>query len=149
MACAAADRLTVLSAPDLAPGWTGKLSAMNAGNAHADIVAPEAAFALFTDADIGYDPDTVSTLVAHAEKDGLALKSLMAKLRCETFSERALIPAFIFFFQMLYPFAWVNDASRTTAAAAGGCMLVRRRALAEAGGVQAIRGALIDDCAMG
>ena len=72
----------------------------------------------------------------------------MAKLRCESLPERALIPAFIFFFQMLYPFSWVNDRRRTTAAAAGGCMLVRRDALQAAGGFEAIRGSIIDDCAM-
>jgi hopene-associated glycosyltransferase HpnB len=73
----------------------------------------------------------------------------MVKLRCESFAERLFIPAFIFFFQMLYPFAWVNDPRRTTAAAAGGCMLARRDVLRQAGGMAAIRGALIDDCALG
>jgi hopene-associated glycosyltransferase HpnB len=72
----------------------------------------------------------------------------MVKLRCESFAERALIPAFVFFFQMLYPFRWVNCPQQPTAAAAGGCMLVRRDALAAAGGIEAIRGALIDDCAL-
>ncbi len=72
----------------------------------------------------------------------------MVKLRCKSFAERMFIPAFIFFFQMLYPFAWVNDPRRATAAAAGGCMLVRREALQAAGGMAAIRGALIDDCAL-
>ncbi len=77
------------------------------------------------------------------------LTSLMVKLRCESLAERLLIPAFVFFFQMLYPFAWVNDPANRTAAAAGGCMLVRREALQAAGGLDAIRGALIDDCALG
>jgi hopene-associated glycosyltransferase HpnB len=77
------------------------------------------------------------------------LTSLMVKLRCESAAERWLAPAFVFFFQMLYPFAWVNDPRRTTAAAAGGCMLVRREALRAAGGLEAVRGALIDDCALG
>jgi hopene-associated glycosyltransferase HpnB len=77
------------------------------------------------------------------------LTSLMARLRCESAAEKALIPAFVFFFQMLYPFAWVNRSDRTTAAAAGGCMLVKPHALRAAGGIAAIRGALIDDCALG
>jgi hopene-associated glycosyltransferase HpnB len=79
---------------------------------------------------------------------GLVLTSLMAKLRCKSFAERMFVPAFIFFFQMLYPFAWANDPRRSTAAAAGGCMLVRRDALQQAGGLAAIRDALIDDCAL-
>jgi hopene-associated glycosyltransferase HpnB len=73
----------------------------------------------------------------------------MARLTVETWPERLLIPAFVFFFDMLYPFAWVNDARRATAAAAGGCMLVRREALAAAGGLEAIRGRIIDDCSLG
>ena len=73
----------------------------------------------------------------------------MVKLRCESFAERLLVPAFVFFFDMLYPFAWVNDREKATAAAAGGCMLVRREALSRAGGLESIRGALIDDCALG
>jgi hopene-associated glycosyltransferase HpnB len=73
----------------------------------------------------------------------------MVKLNCESAAEKWLVPAFIFFFQKLYPFAWVNDPGRATAAAAGGCMLVRRDALASAGGLEALRGALIDDCALG
>ncbi len=76
------------------------------------------------------------------------LTSLMVKLRCESFAERAAIPAFIFFFQMLYPFSWVNRPHSAVAAAAGGCMLVRADALRKAGGIEVIRGALIDDCAL-
>ena len=83
-----------------------------------------------TDADIVYAEDAVTNLVARAEVGGLVLTSLMAKLRCKSFAERMFVPAFIFFFQMLYPFAWANDPRRSTAAAAGGCMLVRREALA-------------------
>jgi hypothetical protein len=76
------------------------------------------------------------------------LTSFMAKLRCESLAERVHVPAFIFFFQMLYPFGWVNRPECSTAAAAGGCMLVRFDALRAAGGIEAIRGALIDDCAL-
>jgi hopene-associated glycosyltransferase HpnB len=86
--------------------------------------------------------------VAKAEAERLVLASLMAKLRCESLAERALIPAFIFFFQMLYPFAWVNRREHACAAAAGGCMLVRSDALRRAGGIEAFRQALIDDCAL-
>ena len=93
-------------------------------------------------------PDALTHLVARAEAGGLVLTSLMAKLRCKSFAERMFVPAFIFFFQMLYPFAWANNPRRATAAAAGGCMLVRREALQQAGGIAAIRNALIDDCAL-
>src|SRR5262249_16445044 len=86
--------------------------------------------------------------VAHAQAKGSVLTSFMAKLHCTSFAERLLIPAFIFFFQMLYPFRWVNSFRRTTAAAAGGCMLVRCDALATAGGGAAIRDGVIDDCAL-
>ena len=93
-------------------------------------------------------PDALTSWWRGREAGGLVLTSLMAKLRCKSFAERMFVPAFIFFFQMLYPFAWANDPRRATAAAAGGCMLVRRDALREAGGIAAIRGALIDDCAL-
>ena len=140
------DQLTILPGAALPSGWTGKLWAMKQGVERAEMAAPE--FLLLTDADIVYAPDTLRNLVSQALKERLALFSLMAKLRCESLAERALIPAFIFFFQMLYPFAWVNDRRHTTAAAAGGCMLARREALQAAGGLEAIRGSLIDDCAM-
>ena len=91
----------------------------------------------------------LSRLVAIARAKNSVLTSLMVKLRCESAAERWLAPAFVFFFQMLYPFAWVNDPRRATAAAAGGCMLVRREALHAAGGLEAVRNALIDDCALG
>jgi hopene-associated glycosyltransferase HpnB len=145
-AATAVDRLTVVQGADLPAGWTGKLWAMQQGVDRA--LANEPGYLLFTDADIVFAPDTLARLVAQAESEKLVLNSLMVKLRCESFAERAFIPAFVFFFQMLYPFAWVNDRARSTAAAAGGCMLVRREALAAAGGIEAIRGALIDDCAL-
>jgi hopene-associated glycosyltransferase HpnB len=109
--------------------------------------APE--FVLFSDADIAYEPHVLARLVAIARFRSSVLTSLMVKLRCESAAERWLVPAFVFFFQMLYPFAWVNDFGRRTAAAAGGCMLARRESLAAAGGLEALRGALIDDCALG
>jgi hopene-associated glycosyltransferase HpnB len=138
-------RLTVLAGAPLAAGWTGKLWAQSQGIA----AAGQADYLLLTDADIAHVPDTLRRLVARAEAGGLVLTSLMAKLTVETWSERLLIPAFIFFFDMLFPFAWVNDPRRSTAAAAGGVMLARREALEAAGGVAAIRGAIIDDCTLG
>jgi hopene-associated glycosyltransferase HpnB len=145
----AEDRLAVLSASDLPGGWTGKLWAMHCGVAHVATLPVPPDYVLFSDADIGYSAETLTALVSRAQRDGLVLTSLMAQLHCESLAERALIPAFIFFFQMLYPFAWVNRPENATAAAAGGCMLVRRSALQAAGGLAAVRGELIDDCALG
>jgi hopene-associated glycosyltransferase HpnB len=146
-AIGAAERLTIVSNTSLPSGWTGKLWAVKQG-----IAAAEAKFApkylLLTDADIVHDADTVSWLVGHAEAHNLVLTSLTARWRCENLAERVHIPAFIFFFQMLYPFAWVNDPKNDMAGAAGGCMLVRTDALRAAGGIDAIHGALIDDCAL-
>ena len=141
-----AGRLTILSGAPLPEGWTGKLWAMKQGIDHAQKSNPT--YLLFTDADIVYAGDALSKLVSRSEADGLVLNSRMVKLHCKSFAERALIPAFVFFFQMLYPFAWVRRQDRATAAAAGGCMLARLDALRAAGGVEAIRGELIDDCAL-
>lgn len=147
-AMSAEDRLTVVHGEDPPPGWTGKINAMRAGLAFVDSRSrPD--YILFTDADIEHAPDTLARLVGGAEKGGLTLVSLMAKLACDSRAERWLVPAFVYFFQMLYPFAWVNDPHRRMAAAAGGCMLVRRDALARAGRLEIIRDALIDDCALG
>ena len=144
----ASDRLTILPGRSLAPGWTGKLWAQQQGVEFLAEAPQPPAYLLFTDADIVYAPDALTNLVARAEQGGLVLTSLMAKLRCDSFAERMFVPAFIFFFQMLYPFAWASNPRRATAAAAGGCMLVRRDALQEIGGLAAIRDALIDDCAL-
>src|SRR5579884_396886 len=147
-AIGAAERVVVVSGRALPAGWTGKLWAQHQGVEIAEQAAAPPTYLLFTDADIVYAPDALRSLVAHAEAGGFVLTSLMAKLRCQSFAERLFVPAFIFFFQMLYPFAWANAPRRGTAAAAGGCMLVRRDALAAAGGIAAIRNALIDDCAL-
>ena len=147
-ALGAGDRLTVLSGRALPAGWTGKLWAQQQGVEEAGAAPRPPTYLLLTDADIVYAPDALTSLVARSEAGGLVLNSLMAKLRCESFAERMFVPAFIFFFQMLYPFAWANNPRRATAAAAGGCMLVRREALAAAGGLAAIRTALIDDCTL-
>ncbi len=139
------DRVEILRGAPLAPGWTGKLWAVMQGVTQA---GETPTYLWLTDADIAHDADTLTNLVARAEAGGLAMVSLMAKLRCESMAERGLVPAFVFFFQLLYPFAWVNRPTGI-GAAAGGCMLVRREALAAAGGIAAIRTALIDDCALG
>ena len=132
----------------LAPGWSGKLWAVNQGLDEADREHPGAPYVLLTDADISHDPESLKRLVAKAEAEKLDLVSLMVMLRCDSFWEKLLIPAFVFFFQKLFPFPWVNDPAQATAAAAGGCMLVRRDALKAAGGIEAIKGCLIDDCAL-
>ncbi len=144
-----ADRLTIMSAAPLASGWTGKLAAVSQGIARSSAYDAPPDYLWLTDADITHAPDTLASLVARAVAEDRVLVSLMARLRCESLAERMLIPAFVFFFQLLYPFAAINDPRRGTAGAAGGCMLVRREALAAEGGIAAIRTALIDDCAMG
>jgi hopene-associated glycosyltransferase HpnB len=148
-AVGASDRLAVLAGRPLPAGWTGKLWAVNQGIEQATALASSPDYLLLTDADITYAPDALARLVARAAAGGFVLTSLMAKLRCESVAERIFVPAFIYFFQMLYPFGWVNRRAHPMAAAAGGCMLVRPQALQAAGGIAAIRGALIDDCALG
>ena len=138
-------RLEVLQGAPHPQGWTGKLFAVSQGVAKAG--APD--YLWLTDADIAHAPGNLRRLVARAEREKLVLVSLMAKLRCDSSAERFLIPAFVFFFDMLFPFAWVNDPRKQTAAAAGGCVLVKREALERAGGIEAIRGEIIDDCALG
>jgi hopene-associated glycosyltransferase HpnB len=148
LAAGVAGRLEVVAARTLPPGWSGKVWAMAEGLARADAAWPEAGHVLFTDADILHDPANLGRLVAKSEGEGLDVVSLMVRLRCRSFWERLLIVPFVFFFQKLYPFTAVNDPSRREAAAAGGCMLVRREALAEAGGLERIRDRLIDDVAL-
>jgi hopene-associated glycosyltransferase HpnB len=140
----AAGRLSIVSAPPLPPGWSGKLWAVHNGVAAAP---DQRRYVLLTDADIAHAPDALRRLVAKAES-GFDLVSLMVRLHCASFAERLLIPAFVFFFQKLYPFPWINDRAKRMAGAAGGCMLVRREALDRAGGIAAVKDALIDDCAL-
>jgi hopene-associated glycosyltransferase HpnB len=128
-------------------GWTGKMWAQHQGVQHAT-ASDRPDYLLLTDADIGHAPDNLRALVSQAESRGLVLVSLMAELSCRRWAERFLIPAFVFFFQMLYPFAWVADRDRTLAAAAGGCMLVRREVLERVGGMASIKSEIIDDCAL-
>jgi len=142
------ERLKVVRSRGLPAGWTGKLWAIKQGIDAAAALPQPPVYVLLTDADIVHATDSVSRLVAHAERNALVLTSLMVKLHCESFAERIAIPAFVFFFQMLYPFVWVNRRQSSVAAAAGGCMLVRADILCKAGGMDAIRAALIDDCAL-
>jgi hopene-associated glycosyltransferase HpnB len=140
------DCLTVVEAAPLPRGWTGKLWALSEGLKAA--ASFSANYYWFTDADIFHQPENLSGLVARAEGGGFDMVSLMVKLRGESFAERMLIPAFVFFFFMLYPPAWVARADKRVAAAAGGCILIRRDALARIGGIAAIQSELIDDCAL-
>jgi hopene-associated glycosyltransferase HpnB len=126
------------------PGWSGKLWAVSQG-----LAVTTADLVLLTDADITHEPDHLARLVARAEAEDLDLVSEMVLLHCESLAERALVPAFVYFFQLLYPFAQVADPRRRMAGAAGGTVLVRRRALDRIGGIAAVRGALIDDVALG
>ena len=144
--CRKAASVVVLRGAELPVGWTGKLWAVAQGIEAAKAFAPD--FLLLTDADIEHGPRTLATLVAKAEREQLALTSLMVRLHCESQAERLLIPAFVYFFFLLYPPRWIADPRRSTAGAAGGCMLVRPEALEKAGGIAAIRGEIIDDCAL-
>lgn len=140
--------VTVVSGRDAPPGWTGKLWAVSQGLAAAEEAGIQAEYVWLTDADIAHHPGELASLVAGAEHAGLDLNSLMVRLRIERMWDVLLIPAFVFFFQKLYPFPWVNDPARKTAAAAGGSMLVRKSALARIGGIEAISSEPIDDCAL-
>ncbi len=145
LAATSARRLLITAAEAPPPGWAGKVHAM-AGGLRA---AGNCDYVLFTDADIGYAPDMLAALVRGAVADDRALVSQMALLRAESGWERVIVPAFVYFFAQLYPFRRVNRPSARTAAAAGGCMLVRRDTLIAAGGLDPIRGARIDDVALG
>jgi hopene-associated glycosyltransferase HpnB len=145
LGAASPGRLRVVAGSPTPAGWAGKVWAMEQGR----VAAGEAGYLLFTDADIGYAPGVLAALVRAAEDDDRGLVSQMALLRAETSSERLIVPAFVYFFAMLYPFRRVNRPGARTAAAAGGCMLVRRGVLEAAGGLGPIRGARIDDVALG
>ena len=136
--------VTIVDPGEPAPGWAGKLWALRAGVHEAGAVD----FLLFTDADIAHQPGSLTALVRAAEARHLDLVSQMARLRVQTGWERLLVPAFVYFFALLFPFRWSNRAHTRTAAAAGGCDLVRRTALERAGGIEAIHSAIIDDVAL-
>ncbi len=139
-------RLTILKGSALPVGWTGKLWALSQGVEHALRSNPD--YLLFTDADIHHSNDNVLKLVAIAQTGHYDLASLMVKLANASFAEKALIPAFVFFFLQLYPPIWIASKKHKTAGAAGGCILIRPQALAGMGGLSAIRGAIIDDCSL-
>jgi hopene-associated glycosyltransferase HpnB len=141
------NRLTIVPGQPLPEGWTGKLWAVSQGMAAARSRGPVDYF-LLSDADIVYAPEMLRWLAAHAAAKEAVLTSFMVKLRCDSWAERFLVPAFVFFFQMLYPFPWVNRGSHAVAAAAGGCILAHAATLQEIGGIETIRNALIDDCAL-
>jgi len=145
-AAGAAKSLNVLPGRPLPPGWSGKLWAVEQGVAHA--LQVNADFFLLTDADIDHAPNSVATLVEIAQQGPYDLASFMVRLHCRTFAERALIPAFVFFFLKLYPPRWIASPRLPMAGAAGGSILIRPQALARAGGIENIRREVIDDCAL-
>lgn len=144
--CGAVERIAVHSAAELPQEWTGKVWAMNEGVHTATKRASD--YFWFTDADIEHAPNTLQHLVSRAEHNSLDLASVMVLLQAKTFPERLLIPPFLYFFLMLYPPRSIADAKTRTAGAAGGCILLRSSALERIGGFAAIRGEVIDDCAL-
>jgi len=141
-----AAQLTVIAGAPLPAGWTGKLWALAQGVQHTRSLSPD--YLLFTDADIEHRPLNIAQLIAIAEAGNYDLASYMVKLACVTSAEKALIPAFVYFFLQLYPPPWISSQRHATAGAAGGCVLIRTEALEQIGGIAAIRGEVIDDCAL-
>ncbi len=137
------ERLRVIQAPDLPTGWSGKVAAMQAGVAQSD-----AEWILFTDADIWHPRFSLTQLIASAESRKRDLVSRLVKLNSTSLAEQLLIPAFVFFFALLYPFRRANDPHSPVAAAAGGVLLIRRAMLDKSGGLIGIKSALIDDCSL-
>jgi hopene-associated glycosyltransferase HpnB len=146
VAAGAPDRLTICRGKPVPPGWTGKLWAMSQGVDAARSMRPD--HLLLTDADIVHGTGNLRELVSRCETEDYDLVSLMVRLHCGSLWERLLIPAFVFFFFKLYPPRWVADPARRTAGAAGGCMLIRAATLERIGGIDSIRGEIIDDCAL-
>jgi hopene-associated glycosyltransferase HpnB len=144
----AGGRARVVEGRPRPPGWTGKVWALATGVAAARSSGSRPAYWWFSDADVEHDSQALSRLVATALEERRTLVSEMVELHCVSGWERLLIPAFVFFFRMLYPFAWVNDPRRATAGAAGGCLLLADDALVGIGGVERIAGELIDDCSL-
>jgi hopene-associated glycosyltransferase HpnB len=147
-AAGAAERVAIVEGSPRPDGWAGKVWALAQGVASARARGRQPDYWWFSDADVEHDPDTLARLIATARLDRRDCVSQMVELHCGSTWERLLIPAFVYFFRMLYPFAWVNDDRRATAAAAGGCVLISDAMLQRIGGVERIRGALIDDCSL-
>jgi len=143
-----AESLEVIRPPEPPPGWSGKVHALARGLEALEAEGEAPRWLLLSDADVRHRPGSVAALLERAVGGSYDLVSVMARLRAKTFWEKLLIPAFVFFFQLLYPFRRVADAGSRVAAAAGGCVLVRRSALERAGGFEAIRGAVIDDVSL-
>jgi hopene-associated glycosyltransferase HpnB len=143
-----AHRLTVAGAGPLPIGWTGKMWAQSQAIQIAETAHPQTELWLLTDADIRHQGGELRRMVTKLVGDHLDMASLMVRLSTGNWAEKAIIPAFIFFFRLLYPFRCVNAAHRSMAAAAGGYILIRRRALDGIGGLAALRNALIDDCTL-
>jgi len=146
-AAGAVERLTVITPPPLPPGWAGKVWAQHHGVQQALAQSPD--WIWLTDADIRHQPDVLRRLLATARFEGRDMVSVMARLRCATAWERLLVPAFTYFFASLYPFGRIRHDGSRAAGAAGGCVLVRRELMERIGGMEAIRGAVIDDVAFG
>jgi hopene-associated glycosyltransferase HpnB len=142
-------RLTVVKTGDMPSGWVGKMWAVQTGIREVEARSPDTPYLHLTDADVEHAPGSLRAMVYKAESERLGLVSLMVMLHCKTLWEKLLIPSFVYFFQMLYPFPRINDPRSRVAGAAGGCMLVRSDSLKQAGGIESIRGAIIDDCALG
>lgn len=142
------EQLHIISGAPLPAGWSGKLWAMEQGIRYAETLTPLPDYFLLTDADIQHHSTNLYELVTKAKQENLDLVSLMVLLRCESFWEKLLIPAFVFFFQKLYPFPLVNNPNKSIAAAAGGCILIKRETLTQIGGIERVKQALIDDCAL-
>src|SRR5208337_444165 len=142
----ATERVTIVQGAPLQPGWTGKLWALQQGIGKAALFSPD--YLWFADADTVHTPDTLRRLVARAENQRLDLASLLVFMQAKSFPERLLIPPFLYFFLKLYPPKWIADVKSRTAGAAGGCILLRKEALERIGGISAIRGEVIDDCAL-
>lgn len=138
----------LVSGQPLPPEWKGKLWALNQGINYAKKQSNSPDYILLTDADIKHHKSNLTELITKAENENLDLVSLMVFLRCQSLWEKLLIPAFVFFFQKLYPFKLANKPQSFIAAAAGGCILIKADIIEKLGGISSFKNALIDDCTL-